>query len=77
MKVVKIVNSEENPEDEEPDCICSGVNLKVKDKNDDVTRHLKIFMELCIRKEHDTQCIMLFVTIQVKTFMALCASGSL
>jgi len=56
LKVVKIVNSEENPEDEEPDCICSGVNLRVKDKNDVVSRHLKIFMELCIRKEHDTQC---------------------
>jgi len=59
LKVVKIVNSEENPEDEEPDCICSGVNLRVKDKNDVVSRHLKIFMELCIKlycKEHDTQC---------------------
>ena len=48
LKVVKIVNSEENPEDEEPDCICSGVNLRVKDKNDVVSRHLKIFMELCM-----------------------------
>jgi 4-aminobutyrate aminotransferase-like enzyme len=64
--VVKIVNSEENPEDEEPDCICSGLlnkelTLRVKDKNDET---FEIFMAL------------FFVTSQVKTFMALCASSS-
>ena len=60
--------------------IASVQELRVKDKNDVVTRRLNIFVELCIRlycKEHDTQCIVLFVTSQVKPFMALCASGSL
>jgi len=39
--------------------IASVQELRVKDKNDVVTRRLKIFVELCIRlycKEHDTQC---------------------
>ena len=36
--------------------IASVQESRVKDKNDFVTRHLKIFMELCIRKELDTQC---------------------
>jgi len=36
--------------------IASVQELRVNDKNYFVTRHLKIFMELCIRKELDTQC---------------------
>ena len=39
--------------------IASVQELRVKDKNDVVTRRLNIFVELCIRlycKEHDTQC---------------------